>query len=219
VSDTFIDARAAWRAWRSYRGADAATRAFLAARIAVAPLGPMGPELRSLRGRVLSVGCGHGIVERYLAEVNPEVQMDGIELDEERVRVAQATEEASPRVRVRVADVTRLDIEEPYDAALAVDVLHHVPFEHHASIARALLHILEPGGLLLVKDISTTPRPQYLWNRLHDLLVTGPGPSWCRSPGELARLLEEAGMKVESWRRMRRIQLYPHYLVVARRPT
>src|SRR3712207_5486397 len=126
-----MDWGAAWRAWASYRGAGPSVRAFLAARMAVAPLGPMGADLRELRGRVISLGCGHGAIDRYVAEINPEVAIDGVDLDEERVRLAQATEARQPRVRVRLADVRRLDGGGDYDAALAIDVLHHVEASLH----------------------------------------------------------------------------------------
>ena len=68
-----VDARAAYRAWRSFDGVGPATQAFLLARMAVAPLGPMDADLRELKGTDISLGCGHGLVERYLAEINPRV--------------------------------------------------------------------------------------------------------------------------------------------------
>jgi SAM-dependent methyltransferase len=213
-----MDVRAAWRAWRSYRGAGASTRAFLLARMAVAPLGPMGPDLRALRGRVLSLGPGHGLLERYLAEINPHVTVEGVELDEGRVKIARASAERAPRVDVRVGDVTRLEPDAPYDAAMAVDVLHHLPCEYHREVAEALGRCLVPGGVLLVKEMATEPRRQYLWNRFHDRVVAGPEPICCRPPDDLAALLREAGFEAVSHRRLRRLRLYPQYLVRATAP-
>jgi 2-polyprenyl-3-methyl-5-hydroxy-6-metoxy-1,4-benzoquinol methylase len=213
-----LDAGAAYRAWSSYRGQGATVRAFLAARLAVAPLGPLSPDLRSLRGRVLSLGCGHGLVERYLAEVNPFVTVDGVDLDRSRVAVANDTRARSPRVEIRVADVTRLEADGTYAAALAVDLLHHVPFEGHAAIVAAVFRCLEPGGAFLVKEMATTPRRQYLWNRFHDRIVAGPGPIYCRTPEDTAALLADTGFEVQEARRLKRIGIYPQYLVRARVP-
>ena len=211
-----MDWRAAWRAWTSYRSAGPAVQAFLVARMAVAPLGPLDPDFRSLRGRVLSLGCGHGAVDRYLAEINPDVTIDGVDLDEKRVCVAQATEHKQPRVRVRVADVRRLDERGAYDAALAIDVLHHVEAPLHGEVAGALRDALRPGGTLLVKEMATTPRRQYLWNRAHDRIVAKE-EIHCRSPENMARVIEEAGFEVEDVRRLKRLRIYPQYLVRARR--
>jgi 2-polyprenyl-3-methyl-5-hydroxy-6-metoxy-1,4-benzoquinol methylase len=187
--------------------------------MAVAPLGPLDPEFRALRGRVLSLGCGHGVVDRYLAEINSEVVIDGVDLNEKRVRLARATEQRQPRVRVRVADVRRLEVEGGYDAALAVDVLHHVDANLHEEVLAALLRSLRPGGVLLVKEMADTPRRQYLWNRTHDRLVAGPEPTHHRSPDEMAAVIEGVGFEVSAVRRLKRLRIYPQYLVKATRPS
>lgn len=213
-----LDYGAASRAWRSFAPLGPGTRAFLLARMAVAPLGPLEPELRALRGRVLSVGCGHGIVDRYIAELNPDVRIEGVDLDRERIVQANATQELAPRVSARVADVTTFDPGDGYDAAIAVDILHHVPEQAHAPLLAALHRALRPGGLLLVKEMAPEPRRQYLWNRFHDRIVAGPDPIHCRSPDEMAKLVEQAGFEVQDRRRLRRLGIYPQYLVSARRP-
>jgi cyclopropane fatty-acyl-phospholipid synthase-like methyltransferase len=213
-----VDRTAAWRAWTSFRGLGVGTRAFLLARMAVAPLGPLEPELRALRGRVLSLGSGHGVVDRYLAQLNPLVTIDGVELDKRRVEQARATQDRAPRVRVRVADVTALDPADGYDAAIAIDVLHHVPAQMHSSIAEALYRALNPGGTCLVKEMATEPRRQYLWNRTHDRIVAGPEPIHCRDPDDMAGIFRQAGFEIQDVRRLKRLRIYPQYLVRARKP-
>ena len=59
------------RVWRSYAGAPPSTRAYVAARLANAPLGPVRAELGALRGRILSLGAGVAVVERFLTLSNP----------------------------------------------------------------------------------------------------------------------------------------------------
>ena len=213
-----LDRGAAWRAWSSFKGLGPVTRAFLLARMAVAPLGPLEPELARLHGRILSLGCGHGAIDRYIAEANPAVHIEGVDLDATRVEQAAATEERAPRVRARVADVTTLDPGEGYDGAIAIDVLHHVPPGTHGPIAAALFRALKPGGVCLVKDMAPEPRRQHLWNRTHDRIVAGPDPIHCRMEDDMARLLRETGFEIETVRRLKRLRIYPQYLVLARRP-
>lgn len=213
-----MDRGAAWRAWRSYRGAGMPVQAFLVARMAVAPLGPLDRDFRSLRGSIISLGCGHGAVDRYVAEVNHNVTIDGVDLDEERVRLARGTELRQPRVRVRVADVRSLDAQGRYDGALAIDVLHHVEARLHGEIVRALWTCVRPGGTLLVKEMADSPRRQYLWNRTHDRIVAGPEPIHCRSPEGMAGVVEDSGFEVQEVRRLKRLRIYPQYVVRASRP-
>jgi 2-polyprenyl-3-methyl-5-hydroxy-6-metoxy-1,4-benzoquinol methylase len=214
-----LDRAAAWRAWRSFHGIEPRIRAFLFARLLVAGLGPLEPAFHRLRGRILSLGAGHGLVDRYLNEINPDVTIDGIDLDEKRVARAVKTGASYPRVRIHLGDITTLEPEVAYDGALAIDVIHHVPREAHGQVAGALLRDLRPGGLLLVKDMATTPRRQYLWNRLHDRVVVGPEPIWCYSPDGMAAMLREAGFEIDEVKRIGRPWgLYPHYEVLARKP-
>ena len=140
--------------------------AFVAARLAVAPLGGLDPELRGLRGRILSLGCGFGVLERYLGEINPEVEVGGIDIDSKRVRAAAETADRAPRVNVYEQDATRLAPNAAFDAALAIDVLHHVPRDAHGDVATGLFSTLKPSGVCLLKDIATrrcSPTPAFAW--------------------------------------------------------
>jgi 2-polyprenyl-3-methyl-5-hydroxy-6-metoxy-1,4-benzoquinol methylase len=118
---------------------------------------------------------------------------------------------------VRVADVTRLDEADAYDGAIAIDVLHHVPLETHVEIAQALFRCLRPGGTCLIKEMAPTPRRQYLWNRTHDRIVAGPERINCRTPDDMAAVMAAAGFEIDDVRRLKRLRIYPQYLVRARR--
>jgi SAM-dependent methyltransferase len=208
-----VDRRAALAAWRSYDGAPAGVRAFIGARLLLLPLCELDAELRALRGRVLSLGAGYGAVERYVAELNDGVTVEGVELDAERVAVAN--EHPVDRVAMRAGDA--LDPGHgTYDSALAVDLLHHIPAGRHGEVLGSVARLLEPGGSFLVKDIARTPGWKHDWNRLHDRLVAGPDPIHCRDPGDLAGLALRNGFASARWRRVARFDPYPHYVVELR---
>lgn len=191
--------------------------AFLAARVAVLPLRALAPEFMRLHGRVLGVGSGFGLVDRWLAELNPAVEVEGTELDSDRVAVAARSQERAPRVRIRTQDVRQLDAQANFDAAVAIDLVHHVPYEDQAGLAAALAGAVRSGGTLVVKDIARTPRWQWAFNRLHDRVVTGSADVHCREPEELAALFAPHGFEAEEVRRIAPLSPYPHYLVRMRR--
>jgi 2-polyprenyl-3-methyl-5-hydroxy-6-metoxy-1,4-benzoquinol methylase len=207
---------AAVRAWRSYRGVGLRTRLFLAARLAVLPLWSLAEELERLEGNVLGVGSGHGVVARFLAELNPDVTVTGLDVDPERVAIAQATEANSPRVRIRVEDVRRLDAAGEFDAAAAVDLMHHIAPAHHAEVARALARAVKPGGQLLIKDVAPTPHWKHAVNRLHDRFVAGEVTT-AIEPSALAVLFADAGFRIERLERIAPLSPYPHFILRARR--
>ena len=191
-------------------------RLFLAARLAVLPRRALTKEFKQLHGHVLGVGSGHGLLARWLAELNPDVTVTGLDVDATRVAVAQATEKHSPRVRIRVQDVRDLDEDGTFDAASAVDLIHHVPREDHEALAAALARAVKPGGTLLIKDIAPTPRWKHAFNRLHDRLVAGERTR-ARDPEELAALLDAAGFEIEQIYRPAPLSPYPHVILRARR--
>jgi len=214
-----LNVGAAWRAFTSYRGASAASRAFVAARIVVAPLGVLDEEVQPLRGRMLSLGCGVAIVERYLVETNPQLEIEGLDIDPRKVELIRRTASRSPRVTLRVADVGKLDEPPVYDSVLVCDVLHHLPADEHRVLAAAVERCLRPGGICLIKDLDRVPRWKYWWNLFHDRVVAGPEPITCRSPAETARLFAEPGLEPERVERTDHpLTPYAHYLVRLRKP-
>jgi SAM-dependent methyltransferase len=214
-----VTAGALWRTWTSYRGAPTVTRAFVAARLAIAPLGAVERALRDVSGRVVSLGSGISVIERVVAEVRPDLEFVGIDLDPRRVAMIERTASRSPRVSLRLGDATELDDVDAYDAVLACDALHHFPPDTHKPVAVSIARALKPGGVCIVKDLDIAPTWKYQWNRLHDRIVAGPDPIHCRAPGDMADILGSAGLQVEQAERIDgRWEPYAHYVVRARRP-
>lgn len=198
-------------------------RAFVAARYVVAPMGPLADELVNLRGRVLSLGSGLSMIERYLAEVNPHLSFEGVDLDPAKVEVIDRTRPLSPRVSLHLGDATDLthlvDAGESYDVVLICDAMHHFPTDRHRSVLRTAADLLTPGGSVIIKDLDTGPAWKFHWNRIHDRLVAGPEPIHCRAPAEMADLLQQEGLVVERAERIdHRLTPYAHYLIRATKP-
>jgi SAM-dependent methyltransferase len=214
-----IDLAAARRAFATYRGAPFGAQAFVAARYVVAPLGPLAAELRGRTGTVLSLGCGLSMLERYLAELEPGLTFEGIDLHQAKVDLIAATRHRSPRVTIDLGDATELDRPGRYDVVLVCDAMHHFPADRHAEVARRVADALRPGGTALVKDLDAGPPWKYHWNRIHDRLVAGPEPISCRPLAEMAGLFADAGLVVERAERIdHRATPYAHYLLRATKP-
>ncbi len=201
----------------SYRGAPPVTRAFVVARFLVAPVGPLDAELRGRSGRVLSLGSGLCMLERYLAEQNPNLEFVGIDLDEDKVDlIARNPAPQPPGHPSTLGDATAIDEPAVYDTVLICDALHHFPAEMHARVAQSVAAALVPGGRVIVKDLDVAPRWKYHWNRLHDRLVAGPEPIYCRPIDEMAQMFESAGLVVEEQRRLDHAAApYAHYLITS----
>ena len=213
-----FDLAAARRVHASYGGEGLGTSAYVAARLLVAPLAALGEALEPLSGPVLSLGSGLGVVERYLAEVHPDLSIVGVDLDAEKVDVVARTRGRAPRVELRHGDA--VDVADgTYDVVLVCDLLHHLDLERQRLVAQVACARLRPGGVCVIKDLDVLPRWKHEWNRIHDRLVAGPEPIHCRPPGDVEATFEAAGLVGQSSGRIDRPWTpYAHYIVTLRRP-
>ena len=204
---------------RAYRRASVGAAAYAVGRLVVAPLGPIASELARPGTSVLSLGCGFGVVERYLVELEPSLRVHGIDLDPEKL-AATARTGADGRLVVRHGDATRLEVEGGWDAVLICDLLHHIDPRQHRRTLQSAAEALAPGGVCLVKDLDVAPTWKRRWNAVHDRLVAGPEPITCRPPEEIAADLRSVGLEVDLVARIdRRWEPYAHSVVRGRRPT
>jgi SAM-dependent methyltransferase len=206
----------AWRICRRYRRTSGfLTCAYAAVRLALVPVGILSDVLSEVKGEVLSIGTGIGAIEFFLADRFPGLSFMCLDSRVKRVVAAQRAADLS-RVRFTAADATIINHDSIYSAALAIDVLHHIQRNKHATALAHMVEAVRPGGLVIIKDIALTPQWKHAWNRIHDRLVSGEDPE-CREPEEVAAMLKEAGCFVEKCSRLRPYSPYPDYLIIARK--
>jgi len=104
------------------------------------------------RGEILDLGCGFGLVAHWLTLFTPERFVRGVDFDAEKIRVAQATGRANPRVAFEQRDILEWPEFPACDCALLCDVLHYFPHELKAEALRKIFAALRPGGCLLLRD-------------------------------------------------------------------
>jgi cyclopropane fatty-acyl-phospholipid synthase-like methyltransferase len=178
------------------------------------PLSALAPEFELLRGRALSLGCGSAVVERFAAELNNELTIDGIDHDDRRLAIAERTSARAPRVHVEQARIEELETDRgPYDAIVAVDIIHHLSDATVDALAPKTRDLLTPSGVLLIKDIGEKPAWKAAVNHLQDRIVAGPGSVAARSPEDAAVPFEKAGFTIERIARADRFRPHPHYIL------
>ena len=104
------------------------------------------------RGEILDLGCGYGLVAHWLTLYNPDRRVLGVDFDAEKIRVAQVTARANPRVAFERRDILEWAEYPVCDCALLCDVLHYFPREQKADVLRKIFAALRPGGRLVIRD-------------------------------------------------------------------
>jgi SAM-dependent methyltransferase len=167
-------------------------------------------------GRLLDLGAGHGLFAA-LALAGGAAAVVAAEPDRRKVLGTYR----HPRVHFAVAYAAAVGGR--FAAVSIVDVLYRIPLAGWDAVLAAAFERLEPGGLLLLKEIDPAHRLKGAWNRaqerLADLLGLTLGEAFAYETREQIRVrLERLGF--ESFRAIELGRGYPHahILYLARRP-
>lgn len=158
--------------------------------------------------RIAEVGCGEGLAALTIAGAYPNAEIDGFDLDEASIAVANdraAVAGFSDRVRFEVRDAADPAITGGYDLVLAIEMLHDVP--DPVGILRTMRRLAGTGGAVLVADeraeeAFTVPASEmerffYGFSTLHCLAVSmqnsGAGTGTLMRPETVRRYAADAG--------------------------
>lgn len=106
------------------------------------------------KGKVLDAGTGPGRLARLLAHNQPELEVHGIDLSEDMIRLAREhtiAEQLQDRVQFEVANVGELPYpDESFDLIVSTISMHH--WNEIEQPLRELYRVLRPGGRLWIYD-------------------------------------------------------------------
>ena len=172
-----------------------------------------------LAGRVLDVGCGHGLFSNLLALESPGRQVLGVDPMASKIAVAERVARALPNARYQVGSAADVP-DGGFDAVTILDVLYLLRPAEKLALLQRCRALLRPRGLLLLKTNDRKPRWKYLWARWEEQLMTGLGLTegqglYFFSAAQNHALLGIAGfeakvIRLDTW------LPYPHVLFVAR---
>ena len=209
-----------------YSGLSVATRLHVRVRWASCPF-PQVAEVIPSTGRVLEVGCGHGLFSCYLALQSPQRQVHGVDLDVDKIQDARVAATQAARGGASVSfDVAPSGSvpSGPWAAITIVDVLYLLDPDQQRHLISACAAQLAPGGVLVVKEVGLQPRWKFRWNLLQETLavrvlgITEGRELAFLSPDQLASAMRDAGLQLTISRRVDRGRPHPHHLVVGRAP-
>lgn len=130
-------------------------------------------ELVGDRKTIYDIGCGYGYLSYYLHYRQPSRIITGLDYDEEKVLTAENSLKKNSNIHFDWADVKTYDFK-PCDVIFLNDVLHYLPKEEQGDVLNKLLTVLNPGGILFIRDgvtdldgrIKNTERTEKLSTKL-----------------------------------------------------
>jgi len=168
-------------------------------------------------GRILDVGCGFGLFAAYFGQTHPRRRIVGVDPNARRIELARrvAGRLGMHQHSFVVGDVRDAALDGTFDAAYVLDVMHHLPPDDQRRVLERLRSLLAPGGMLVVKDITTEPRAGLLFTEALDRLMVGWNePLAYRHHREWGEMLTALGFKVRMVR-VPDVLPYPHVVISA----
>lgn len=195
-------------------------RAFVTLRHWLAPLARVLAVVPPA-GRILDVGCGHGLFSAAMALGSAARDVSGVDPSPAKIDVAAKVGARVPNLRFRRGTVANV-ADRDFDAITVLDVLYLLPREEKVALLSACRDRLAPGGRLVLKTNDTRPAWKFAVTRAQEALMTrvgltmGHGALHFFSRRENRDLLVETGFEVDfvdlnSW------LPYPHVMFVGRR--
>lgn len=168
-------------------------------------------------GRILDIGCGFGLFAAYFAQTQPERRIVGVDPDVRRIELARHVAEGVGVTgnEYIAGDARDVELEGKFAGAYVLDVMHHIPEPDQIALLERLRDLLQPRGVLVIKDITTEPAFGVEFTRLLDRLMVGwEEPLLYRHHREWATILERLGFKVRMVR-VPDVLPYPHVVIAA----
>jgi len=205
-----------------YRTSPLPVRAHVRVRWATCPFRAVAAQF-PVSGRILEVGCGHGLLSLCLALSGPDRRVTGIDVDEAKLAAARvAAGRAGLPASFEIVDGDALP-EGPWEGIAIVDVLYLLSAADQVALLRSCAGLLAPGGVLVVKEMAPVPRWKARWNTVQEtaavkvLGITAGEALTFLPPGDLASAMAGGGLAVRE-RPLHRGYLHPHHLLVGQRP-
>lgn len=177
-------------------------------------------------GRVLDVGCGHGLFSNLLAAYSKELQTTGCDPSQEKIDVARRSAAPDARIKYICGPVQSIEpsdsLDGLFDVISVMDVLYLLPDEIALQILRHCRKLLAPEGVLLLKTNNKRPLWKYWVVYMEETLMvkwlafTFGGQLHFRGEREYKALLEQSGFEVEQLCRIDGWRPVPHRLYVGR---
>jgi 2-polyprenyl-3-methyl-5-hydroxy-6-metoxy-1,4-benzoquinol methylase len=152
-----------------YRRAPLFIRCFTFGRHLLAPLERIASYVPA-GGRVLDLGCGHGLFTNLLALSTPRRQILGIDPSAAKIEIARRSSRGLPNVEYRQGTIDAVS-ESDFQAVSVLDVLYLLTDEKKLDVLKACRDRLAPDGLLLLKTNDTQPRWKYAVVRAEEELM------------------------------------------------
>lgn len=171
-------------------------------------------EIVPKKGSITDYGCGFGIISCYLALSSKNRKVTGIEYSANRVKKARLVGKNINNVKFEIGDISKIRIKKS-NVYLLIDVIHHIPYDNQILMLDNVVKSMRGNDLIIIKDIDKKPFLKYLWNYVHDKIITMGGQLYFQNLNWFESFFKDRNLKTRAVRCEN--LFYPHFIIVARK--
>lgn len=177
------------------------------------------------KGKIIDVGCGHGIFSRIIAIKSPSRKVLGIDPSAKKILLASANPQNRPNLSFKNIYLEEIR-EKNFQSIIGIDVLYLFPPGEKERLFRTAKRLLAPQGKLIIKLEVTKPNWLFYLLKLEEKVMVrllkytfSDHPQfYYTSPEEYKKLLIKIGFKIQSEKILTSWIPYQHTLLVAIKP-
>lgn len=154
---------------------------------------------------ITNIGCGYGTLDYMLAMICPSRTILGIDYDEDKIDVANASFLKRKNINFVCANALEYDLPQS-DVIILCDVLHYMSLESQKALVKKCSNALNQNGLMIIRDGNTSNKKGQWMTNLSELFSTRllkfnkTKDNLCFVSAEQMHTLgKECGMSVESF--------------------
>ena len=206
---------------RAYADADWSDRLHVRLRWASCPFGAVVAALPA-DGRVLDLGCGHGVLGLLAALDDPGREVVGVDIDKGTARRRATRHSTRWTGSLTLRSDGEAWTQERWDAITIVDMLYLLGQDEALGLVGRAAEALAPGGVLVIKEMAERPRWKAGLNVVQEhvstkvLRITEGDVVAVVPSTAIERTMAEAGLVVRR-ERIDRWFPHPHLLLVGQR--
>lgn len=173
------------------------------------------------RGKILDVGCGHGIFSRMIATTGPQRKILGIDPSSKKISLALK----APNPKNLSFEISYLkDIQQKnFQSIVIIDVFYLLPLKEKRQVLKISKKLLASKGKLIIKLEVTKPKWLFWLLRIEERIMvsilkytfSSHSQFYYMDEEEYKKLLLDSGFKIQLEKRLRSWIPYQHPILVA----
>lgn len=201
----------------AYKNTGGFTRLYIWIKLRICPLFEIAKYVPE-NADILDMGCGIGLLSNIITRSKRPRKITGIDISADKIAVATKTLDHMQSIHFIQDNITNLK-NYSFNTAIISDVLYLLPDELKNSILSDCYSVLPENGILIIKEVNTSPIWKYYINLLQETLAVKifkhtesvNRKFYFQSSDIYTKLLSNIGFTVEAVT-LDKSYLYPHIL-------